>query len=374
MEHRNDWDPRADAVQIDQISAYDELRQRCPVAHSDFLGWSLLNHHDAMTALLDHEVYSSQVSRHVAVPNGMDPPEHTAYRAIIDRCFTAQFVDDFAPALRRLAEDLIPAALELDIMADLALPYAARAQCAYLGWPQSAATALQTWAEQSAPATLRGDREELERVAKQFDEIIVENLRTDRPGPVITGLRSERVAGQPLTDAQIVSIVRNWTAGELGTIAAAVGIIVGFLAQHPQEQQLLRERPALRQPAMDEILRLDAPLIADRRRTAVPVTASGRDIPADEPVTILWPAVQRDPARFDAADQFRLDRDPRDNLLYGRGVHYCPGEGLARLELGVFLDEFLHAIPAFELVAAQRAGYPSGGFRALRVRAVSDPV
>ena len=106
MEHRNDWDPRADAVQIDQISAYDELRQRCPVAHSDFLGWSLLNHHDAMTALLDHEVYSSQVSRHVAVPNGMDPPEHTAYRAIIDRCFTAQFVDDFAPALRRLAEDL----------------------------------------------------------------------------------------------------------------------------------------------------------------------------------------------------------------------------------------------------------------------------
>jgi cytochrome P450 len=99
----------------------------------------------------------------------------------------------------------------------------------------------------------------------------------------------------------------------------------------------------------------------------------GRTIEADAPVTVLWAAAQRDPRVFEDPAEFRLDRDPNDNLLYGRGPHYCPGEGLSRLELGVLLDELLLKAPAFTLAPHRepvRAVYPSGGFSEVRITLV----
>lgn len=78
----------------------------------------------------------------------------------------------------------------------------------------------------------------------------------------------ERVDGKSLPHDTLVSMVRNWTAGELGTISAAVGIIVEFLARHPDIRDKLRRRPDLRQRSIDEMLRLDAPLTMNRRRTS----------------------------------------------------------------------------------------------------------
>lgn len=384
-----DWDPRDESVLRDQVAACDELRERCPVAHSRFLGWSVLRHADALTVLGDHETFSSQVSKHVAVPNGMDPPEHTAYRAVVDRCFTPELVGSFETKLRAIAAAVVADALdgaedvdgagEVEVMSAIAEPFAARAQCAYLGWPTEVAAALQEWSADSARATLARDRAELSRVAERFDRIIVGVLDRQRAadpaggagGATLTGrLLAERVDGAPLTDSMLVSMLRNWTAGELGTIAAAVGIIAEFLARQPDVQRLLRTDPGLRGAATDEILRLEAPLIANRRRTTRQVSIGGRTIPADEPVTILWPAVQRDPTAHADATGFRLDRDPAGNLLYGRGPHACPGEGLARLELGLLLDELFRALPGFALApdrAPIRAVYPSGGFTEVRI-------
>ena len=141
-----EWNPRSREVLRDQVGAYDALRERCPVAHSDTLGWSLLRHSDVLAALADPGTYSSRVSRHVAVPNGMDPPEHTEFRQVVDDCFTPELVEAFAPELRALTDTLVGRAVagvgEVEIMSALALPFAAQAQCAYLGWPPDVADAL----------------------------------------------------------------------------------------------------------------------------------------------------------------------------------------------------------------------------------------
>lgn len=373
-----DWDPRAGEVLADQVAAYDALRDRCPVAHSQRLGWSLLRHADALAALQDPEAFSSRVSVHVAVPNGMDGAQHAAYRAVVDPCFTPERVEAFAPELRRIAEELVTAiaaeARPVEVMGSLGEPYAARSLCAYLGWPTSVAEALRRWAADSEAATRTRDRARLDRVAADFDTLIVAEVDAARTGGrdrthSLTGdLLDEQVEGRPLTDAELVSILRNWTAGELGTISAAVGIVVEFLARRPDVQALLRAQPGLRQVAMDEMLRLEPPLIANRRRTTREVVMSGRLLPADAPVSILWPAVQRDPRTFPAATTFRLDRDPGDNLLYGRGPHYCPGEGLSRLQLGVVLDVLLQQVPPFHPAGVPvRAQYPAGGFTQVRI-------
>ena len=101
-----DWDPTAPEVLRDQRAAYDAMRRRCPVAYSEFLGWSLFRHEDVLRVLLDHETFSNAVSRHLSVPNGMDPPEHTAYRRLIEPFFSAEPVAAFEPVCREIAANL----------------------------------------------------------------------------------------------------------------------------------------------------------------------------------------------------------------------------------------------------------------------------
>src|SRR3546814_9649779 len=117
-------------------------------------------------------------------------------------------------------------------------------------------------------------------------------------------------------------------------------------------------------PAIDEILRIHAPLIANRRITTRPVELGGRHLDAGERVSILWASANRDEAVFGDPDDFRLDRDPLLNLLYGAGIHVCPGAPLARMELRLLMEALLACTQRLALTSAHppiRARYPGGG-------------
>ncbi|HJU71616.1 MAG TPA: hypothetical protein VJ603_07195 [Paucimonas sp.] len=77
-----EWDPRFEAVLNDQITAYDDMQHHCPMAHSEYLYWSLFRHEDVMRVLLAPQKFSSVVSSQPSVPNGMDPPQHAVFRRI----------------------------------------------------------------------------------------------------------------------------------------------------------------------------------------------------------------------------------------------------------------------------------------------------
>ena len=102
----DDWDPRDASVLEDQRRAYDEMRERCPVAHSEFMGWSVFRHHDVAAVLADPETYGSG-SRHVAIPNEMDPPVHGQYRDALAPHFGADQVTTVEPRCREIAADLL---------------------------------------------------------------------------------------------------------------------------------------------------------------------------------------------------------------------------------------------------------------------------
>ncbi len=371
-----DWDPRSEPVQKNQIAAYDDMRGRCPVAHSAYGNWTVFRHEDTVRILDDHKTFSNVVSAHLSVPNGMDPPEHTPFRKINERYFTPERMAAFEPACRAISRELVAALprREVELMAGLAEDFANHIQCSFMGWPDSLREPLRLWTQKNHEATLALDRAAMSAVAIEFDGYIRDQLRVRReagdgaPDDNTTRLLAETVDGRAMTDAEIVSTVRNWTVGELGTIAASVGIIIHYLAAHPEVQQQLREHPETIEHATDEILRMQAPLIANRRRTTKPVTIAGRDIPEGERVMVLWASANRDEDVFGNPDEFRLDRDPADNLLYGRGIHACPGAPLARLELRVLLEELLAATSALETVPGKdpvHAVYPGGGYTTL---------
>jgi cytochrome P450 len=136
-------------------------------------------------------------------------------------------------------------------------------------------------------------------------------------------------------------------------------------------QQRLRREPALLPAAIDEILRADGPLVANRRSTTRDVEIADRKIDSGEKLSVNWISANRDGRTFDDPDTVRLDRDPADNLLFGAGIHYCLGAPLARLEMRVAMEELLARTTTIALGAndlPRRHIYPSNGFGELPVR------
>ncbi|MBP7776713.1 MAG: cytochrome P450 [Acidobacteria bacterium] len=378
--HPPDWDPKSTDVMRDQRAAGDLMRRRCPVAYSEFMGWSLFRHEDVTRALHDHDTFSNAVSQHLSVPNGMDPPEHSAYRRLIEPYFSPERMAAFEPVCRDIAVELmrdLSSRGEVEFMADAARSFAEQVQCAFLGWPPELQESLARWTRKNRDATLAQDRKAMSEVALEFEEMIDNLLEArlqagaDPETDLTASLMHERVNGRPLSNEEVASILRNWTVGEIGTISAAAGILVQYLAGHPELQGHLRSRPDLLPPAIEEILRIHGPLVANRRITTRAVEIGGRTIEAGERISLNWLAANRDERAFDDPDAFRTDRDPGRNLLYGAGIHFCPGAPLARLELRVLMEEVLARTGDIATVPekpATLAAYPASGFAALPLR------
>lgn len=374
-----DWDPFAACAVEDQRVVYDDMRRRCPVAYSDALQWSIFRHDDVLRVITDHQTFSNNVSRHLSVPNGMDPPEHTVYRAIIVKYFSPDRMRAFEPRCRQIVTERTAQALEhdrFDLISGYALDLAVRIHCAFLGWPQELHAELADWTVRSSAATRARDQESLSQVAREFQELVGEMVRQRRESnaqaadDATASLMHETVDGRPLDEREIASILRNWTVGEIGTMSASVGIVVHFLAVHPELQHRLRSEPALLPAAIDEILRIHGPLVTNRRVTTQTVALGGRTIEAGERLSINWVSANRDERAFDDPDEFSLDRDPSKNLLYGAGIHVCPGAPLARMELRLIMEELLARTTRIELdpeAPPVLADYPASGYAELPV-------
>lgn len=375
-----DWSPTSGDVLRDQVAAYDAMRERCPVAYSDLLGWSLFRHGDVMRALNDPETFSNVISSRRAVPNGMDPPEHSEYRRIIELYFQPERMEAFEPECRAIAVELVQALLERDaveLMEQLAHPFAVRVQCGFLGWPAFMHQPLHHWILKGHGATAAQDRAAMADLAREFEGYVDAMLQARRAAgdqasdDVTTSLMRQEAWGRQLELGEIVSILRNWTAGEIGTISTAVGILAHYLAVCPELQQRLRDEPLLLPAAIDEMLRLHGPLVENRRVTTREVEIGGRKIAAGERISLNWIAANRDGRVFADPAEFRLDRDPATNLLYGAGIHVCPGAPLARLELRLVMEELLGRTASIDPMPgapATRAVYPVSGFAVLPLR------
>jgi cytochrome P450 len=190
------------------------------------------------------------------------------------------------------------------------------------------------------------------------------------PKDPTTELLGVAVNGGLLPDADIASILRNWTAGDLGSIAAAVGVVVYFLATHPEVQEALRAHSGNLAAAIDEILRMDDPFLVSRRVTTVATRVAGFVLEPGTRIYLNWTSANRDETVFGDPDAYRPEEHAAHNLVYGTGVHVCPGRPLATLELVVAVQTLLGMTARVELAADAgpvRETYPLGGWRRVPV-------
>ena len=373
-----EWEPLSHAALVDQRATYDRQRAACPVARSP-RGVTLFRHADVVAAAADPATFSSATSAHRAVPNGLDPPEHAAFRAIIDPFFAPAQMQRLEPRLRAIAAALVaalPRGVTVDAVTALGYPLAVGAQADWLGWHGIEPELLQ-WMADNHAATRSADRARTAAVAAAFDALVAAQVRRRRslgaaaPDDPTTELLRLVVDGEPLRDADVVSILRNWTAGDLGSMAAALGVVTHFLATHADVQRTLRAEPGQLAAAIDEMLRIDDPFLVNRRVTMAATQVAGFALEPGTRVYLNWTSANRDEAVFGDPDEYRPHEHAAHNLVYGTGPHVCPGRPLATLELVVTVEALLGATAAVELSAdAQpiRETYPLGGWRHLPVR------
>lgn len=359
----------------DQRAAYDALRNRCPVAR-DGDTWMLLGHAEVVAAATDPGSFSSTVTSRRTIPNGLDGAEHAAYRAVVDRYLTPDRVAREEPGCRAVAVaivDALPRGVTVKTIAGIGVPYAVRSQSQWLGWPPAMEEQLVEWMRDNHAATRSGDRSRTAAAAERFDRMIRALLadRRDAPGADVTSeLMHESVHGRALTEEEIVSVLRNWTAGDLGSLATSVGVIVHFLAATPGVQREVRDLAgagdaAALEAAVEEILRIDDPFVSNRRVATRSVDLGGERIPAGGSVLLNWTSANRDPLVFGDPDHYDPEGHAGASLVFGIGPHVCPGRSLTLMELRVITEELLRRTTWIEAAPdrpAVRETPPVGGW------------
>ncbi|MFQ3229650.1 cytochrome P450 [Reinekea sp.] len=357
----------------------DELRAKFSVVKNISDEWVFLKHADVVAAALDHDRFSSKVSRYLQIPNGLDGLEHSEYRKVIERYLTPEALVPFTESFERIALQLVselPVGSVFDAVTDVGAIFAVRAQCEWLGWPATLEPLLLDWMKDNHAATRSGDAAWTADVAAKFDDIVRSVIQPRRGAvnsetvDVTSRLCREKVKGRLLSEAELVSILRNWTGGDLGSIALCVGVIIAYLAKHPElAMQLKTAADDEVDAAIDEILRIDNPFVSNRRITTCPVQIGDKTIPAGARVKLNWTSANRDEAVF-KKDAFDPAGHREANLVYGIGKHVCPGRLLATIELRVAVKTLLNSINTIELATDQplvREIAPLGGYHRVPV-------
>lgn len=347
-----------------------------PEPHRDRCGRPIFTAHaDVVAAAHDAELFSNAVSRYRQIPNGLDGHEHAEARRRLEPFFDAAVLEALEPQLASIAAALIGglAGGSFDAVGDLGERYAVRAQSAWLGWESDVEEPLLAWIGAHRAASRTGDDTAHAAVSADFDVIVrelLERRRRHRSCDVTSLLMALRWDdGRRLDDDEVVSILRNWTGGDLSSLALCVGVVVRWLVDNPAHTaHLERASDAALDAAVDEILRLDDPFVSNRRVATRETAVGGCPVAAGEQVVLDWRAANRDPAVF--ADGFAPERNAAGNLVYGTGVHACPGRGLATLELRALVRALLAAgtLSLDDRVPAEREHPPLAGWRTLPVR------
>jgi cytochrome P450 len=140
--------------------------------------------------------------------------------------------------------------------------------------------------------------------------------------------------------AQVMMIILFSAGGE--STGSLLGNAMWILATRPELQQQLRENPDLLAPFIEESLRYEPPFRGHYRHVVADTALGGTDLPAGSRLLLLWGAANRDPAQFDAPNEFRLDRPGgKGHITFGKGAHFCVGAALARLEAQIVLRAVL---------------------------------
>jgi cytochrome P450 len=377
-----DYDIFDPAYVADPYPVWDQLRQRCPIAHTDRFGGSWLpTRYDDVTAIArDVDHFSSRQIGVIppagdsdVLPAGLppiqaDPPVHTWTRRLLLPWFSTNRVASYEPFTRDLCLQLLDR-IKTD-HADAAVDYAqqipVRVIGIVLGVPEDLADVFTGWVRDVLEFAYDTERRNQARdeIAAYFEHEI--ERRRSAPGDdlISTLLRTE-VDGQPVPEAHVLGTVVLTLVAGVDTTWSAIGSALWHLATHDQDRRRLVAEPELVPLATEELLRAYSP-VTMARIVARDTQVRGCPMHEGDRVLLNFPAANRDPEAFPDPDRVVIDREVNRHVAFGAGIHRCAGSNLARMELRVALGEWLARFPAFRLDPEREVTWAGGQVRGPR--------
>jgi hypothetical protein len=395
----NDWTKDFDILDTsyvaDPFGIWAELRDRCPIAHTDRRGptWMPTRYEDVTAIAHDVEHFSS---RRVAViplqatggaesgrvgddgpsleyglpPISADPPLHTWTRRLLLPWFSHRRVTDYMPFTRETCRrllDQLEGVQEVDAAVDYAQQIPVRVIAHVLGVPSDMADTFTGWVREVLEFA---DDEETRRhgILSLIEFFVAElKVRREQPGDdLLSELLQTEVDGASLADSVVLGMAVLLLIAGVDTTWSAIGSSLWHLASHPDDRDRLVSDPGLMSVAVEELLRAYSPVTMARVVTE-DVEYGGCPMRTDDKVLMNFPAANRDPEIFEDPDTVRLDREHNRHVAFGSGIHRCAGSNLARMELQVALEEWLARIPRFSMADGKTVTWAGGQVRGPRI-------
>ncbi len=370
---------------------YATMRATSPVHFVEGFGVHLVTRHDlVMEVLRDPQTYSSMFGgagmplpaadreRMAAVmaegyPRKAtmltaDQPEHTRYRLLVSKAFHPAAIAAMEPVIRRITVRLIDSWIDrgsIEFVRDFGVPLPVEVIAHALNVPDDRLADFKRWSDDSIAGigtTISIDaRVEAERGVNEFQHYFAEQLERRRTEPrddLLTHLLNARVADddpdvpdkRPLDMPEMLSIVQQLLVAGNETTTKMLTEMVRLLAEHPDQWQRVRDDPSRIDAVVEETLRLSTPTQGMWRIVTRDVELGGTKIAAGSRIVIVFSSANRDEAIFEDPDAFDPDRGQlRQSLAFGKGIHFCLGANLSRLEGQVALQELSRRIESISL-------------------------
>jgi len=390
-----DWTTDFDILDPDYVAdpsaVWVDLRERCPIAHTERYGptWLPTRYDDLAAIAHDVDRFSSRdiavitpgrelnpeaTIMLIAPPITSDPPVHTWARRMLLPRFGPSRIEELTPITHALADELIDAFVDVGHV-DAAQSYAqhipVRVIARMLGVPLEDEDIFTGWAVtilQQGFHDIQASTDAVLEVISYFKDKLDERERVpegDRPDDLITMLVEARHDGDPLDDPHRIGSCFLLLLAGIDTTWSSIGSGLYHLASHPEDQARLRAEPELMTSAIEEILRFYSP-VTMARYVAEDTEFNGCPMRKGDKILMAFPAGNRDPEHFDRPDEFVIDRQRNRHFAFGSGIHRCLGSNLARMELRVAIERFLDRIPTFELADPAAVTWSGGQVRGPR--------
>ena len=311
----------------------------------------------------------------------VDAPDHTRYRKLVSRAFTAKAVAALRSRTEEIAEELLTglaAKGEVDLMDDYASMLPATVIAEMLGAPVAMSRQFLAWgaeAARSLDAGLSfGDFRRSERglrALQRWMEGHFAQLRAHPGDNILSTLVHAHAAEGKLTQDELSATAMLLLAAGFETTVNLIGNGAALLVEHPDQRERLRAEPTLWPNAVDEMLRFDSPVQRTGRMAQRDTEVAGVPVAAGQPVMTLLGGANRDPDVFAEPQRFDVGRpNAGDHVAFSSGIHYCLGAGLARMEGEVGLRALFERFPDLALAGTphRRATRVLRGYETMPVR------
>ena len=294
----------------------------------------------------------------------LDPPDHTRLRKLVSKAFVPKVVNELQPDITELVDGLFDRIAErgrFDVVSDLAYPLPVAVICRLLGVPLedepgfSHASALLAQALDpfftitGEPSQGMEERIQAGQWLRGYLHELIGQRRSQPGDDLMSRLIAVEESGDQLTEDEIVSTCSLLLiAGHETTVNLIANAILAML-HHPRQWAALGADADRAQAVIEETLRYDPPVQLVARIAADDMTIGDTTVVKGDSMMLLLAAAQRDPAEFERPETFDPDRNAFRHLAFGRGLHYCLGAPLARLEAAVALSAVTARFPEARL-------------------------